>query len=235
MQQDSAADNRRPYTRATLIFHSSWKRSSSNLFLPILTNLREAKFTEIQTFMSLVFQKCQCQQRIKHDFAHQITCSPPRFTKSEHDVGRASGSHPVQPSAQSQANVDQVQGLLQLTLEKSSPRMEISQPHQISAPILECPLGGGSFCISNWNFPCLNSCQNISHRIASFIPPLDQSISSEVHKNLLSHAWIKYTSCITEELHKPQASQHGSCRVVRPTRTIAKLLFQNGTGLFCHQ
>lgn len=70
MQQDSAADNRRPYTRATLIFHSSWKRSSSNLFLPILTNLREAKFTEIQTFMSLVFQNCQCQQRIKHDFAH---------------------------------------------------------------------------------------------------------------------------------------------------------------------
>lgn len=100
---------------------------------------------------------------------------------------------------------------------------------------LNALLGGGSFCISNWNFPCLNSCQNISHRIASFIPPLDQSISSEVHKNLLSHAWIKYTSCITEELHKLQASQHGSCRVVRPTRTIAKLLFQNGTGLFCHQ
>jgi len=80
-----------------------------------------------------------------------------------------------------------------------------------------------------------SSCQNMRHRIASFTSPFAQAVSGEVHATLLSGAGIKCTSCITEELHKPQAPEQSSCRVLRPTRTIAKLLFQNGTGLFCHQ
>lgn len=109
-----------------------------------------------------------------------------------------------------------------------------------------CPLGatskGGHFtapldiCSNIWTWWEI---KYVSASLIGISPASNVSQAHSLHPTFQSavrytRIWMRRTSCTTEGLHKPRASQHSSCRALRPTGTT-KLLFQNGTGSFCHQ
>lgn len=111
-----------------------------------------------------------------------------------------------------------------------------------------CPLGatskGGDFtapldiCSNIWTWW---ETKYVSASLIGISPASNVSQTHFLHPTFqlavrYMRIWMRCTSCTSEGLHTPQAqpSKHSSCWALQPTRTT-KLLFQNGTGSFCHQ